>query len=57
MISTSALNKATQLNPDVNQDSVALMAPYFTSTRNNLERSDIVTWDGPSSRSFDAPDI
>lgn len=57
MISTSALNKATQLNPDVNQDSVALMAPYFTSTRNNLERSDIVTWDGPLSRSFDAPEI
>ncbi|KAF9038961.1 hypothetical protein BDZ89DRAFT_1061098, partial [Hymenopellis radicata] len=43
-----ALNKATQLNPNVNQDSVALMAPYFTSTKNNIERSDIVTWDDVS---------
>ncbi|KAF8905377.1 hypothetical protein CPB85DRAFT_1254964 [Mucidula mucida] len=36
-----ALKKATQLNPDVNQETVALMAPYFTSTKNNIERSDI----------------
>ncbi|KAF9026622.1 hypothetical protein BDZ89DRAFT_1113747 [Hymenopellis radicata] len=43
-----ALNKATQLNPDVNQESVALMAPYFTSTKNNIERSDIVTWNDVS---------
>ncbi|KAF9041724.1 hypothetical protein BDZ89DRAFT_314733 [Hymenopellis radicata] len=42
----AGVNKASEINPNVNQNTVALMAPYFVSDTRNLVRSNIMFWPG-----------
>ncbi len=50
---SSGLNKAAAQNPEVNQDAVVLMAPLFPSDNSDWSRSDLATFKGWCTISFD----